>query len=162
MAIGQLTMQKLHFYTAHFDCTTAQIVINCTLKYALKNTTVCFVVTHNVLFSPIWVILVLNIVNRNLFDSVIFRPGRIIWSGLNGFLFIAFNEPDWRALGTRQVRGETMGTGAPWTLCCYLLQSANRAKGQLHGIEEHVGGSGVEGRLGRGSKAKRSLRIGPA
>ena len=53
MAIGQLTMQKLHFYTAHFDCTTAQIVINCTLKYALKNTTVCFVVTHNVLFSPI-------------------------------------------------------------------------------------------------------------
>ena len=35
MAIGQLTIQKLHFYTAHFDFTTAQIVINCTLKYAL-------------------------------------------------------------------------------------------------------------------------------
>ena len=35
MAIGQLTMQNLHFYTAHFDFTTAQIVINCTLKYAL-------------------------------------------------------------------------------------------------------------------------------
>jgi len=28
-------MQKLHFYTAHFDFTTAEIVINCTLKYAL-------------------------------------------------------------------------------------------------------------------------------
>ena len=35
MAIGQLTIQKLHFYTAHFDFTTAQILINCTLKYVL-------------------------------------------------------------------------------------------------------------------------------
>jgi len=35
MAIGQLTMQKLNFYTTHFDFTTAQIVINCTLKCAL-------------------------------------------------------------------------------------------------------------------------------
>jgi len=32
MAIGQLTMQQLHIYTAHFDVTSAQIVINCTLK----------------------------------------------------------------------------------------------------------------------------------
>jgi len=29
MAIGQLTMQKSTFYTAQFDFTTAQIVINC-------------------------------------------------------------------------------------------------------------------------------------
>src|SRR6218665_426301 len=28
-------MQQLRVYTAHFDLTTAQIVINCTLKYAL-------------------------------------------------------------------------------------------------------------------------------
>jgi len=28
-------MQQLHIYTAYFDFTTAQIVINCTLKYAL-------------------------------------------------------------------------------------------------------------------------------
>ena len=34
IAIGQLAMQQLHIYTAHFDFTTAQIVINCTLKYA--------------------------------------------------------------------------------------------------------------------------------
>jgi len=27
---------KLHIYTAHFDFSTAQIVINCTLKYALN------------------------------------------------------------------------------------------------------------------------------
>ena len=33
IAIGQLTMEQLN--TAHFDFTTAQIVINCTLKYAL-------------------------------------------------------------------------------------------------------------------------------
>jgi len=35
MAVGQLTMQKLHSCTAQFDFTTAHIVINCTLKYAL-------------------------------------------------------------------------------------------------------------------------------
>ena len=35
MAIGQLTTQKLHFCTAHFHLKTAQIVINCTLKYAM-------------------------------------------------------------------------------------------------------------------------------
>jgi len=35
MAIGQLTMQQLHNYTAQFDFTTAHIVINCMLKYAL-------------------------------------------------------------------------------------------------------------------------------
>jgi len=31
----QLTMQKLHILHYPFDFTTAQIVINCTLKYAL-------------------------------------------------------------------------------------------------------------------------------
>jgi len=31
-------MQQLHINTAHFDFTTAQIVINCTLKYALYDT----------------------------------------------------------------------------------------------------------------------------
>ena len=29
-------MQQLHIYTAYFDFTIAQIVINCTLKYALR------------------------------------------------------------------------------------------------------------------------------
>jgi len=38
MAIGQLTIQQLHIYTAHFDFTTAQIAISCTLKYALADT----------------------------------------------------------------------------------------------------------------------------
>src|SRR6218665_3144793 len=38
MAISQLTMQQLHIYTAHSDFTTAQIVINCMLKYALTGT----------------------------------------------------------------------------------------------------------------------------
>jgi len=36
MAIGQLTMQQLHSLHCTFDFTTAQIVINCTLKYALQ------------------------------------------------------------------------------------------------------------------------------
>jgi len=30
-----LPSAQITFYTAHFDVTTAQIVINCTLKYAL-------------------------------------------------------------------------------------------------------------------------------
>jgi len=36
MAINQLTMQQVHILDCTFDCTTAQIVISCTLKYALK------------------------------------------------------------------------------------------------------------------------------
>src|SRR6218665_4027596 len=35
MEIGQSTIQQLHIYTGHFRFATAQIVINCTLKYAL-------------------------------------------------------------------------------------------------------------------------------
>jgi len=35
IAIGQMAMQRLRIYTAHFDFTTAKIVINCTLRYAL-------------------------------------------------------------------------------------------------------------------------------
>jgi len=35
MAIGQLTMQQLQIIHCAFDFTTAQIVINCMLKYAL-------------------------------------------------------------------------------------------------------------------------------
>ena len=34
MAIDQLTMQQQQYYTEHLDFTTAQIVINCTLKCA--------------------------------------------------------------------------------------------------------------------------------
>src|SRR6218665_2008176 len=39
MTIGQLTIHNCTFYTAHFDFTTARIVINCTLKYALYSAT---------------------------------------------------------------------------------------------------------------------------
>ena len=35
MVIGHLKMQQLHILHCTFDFTTAQIVINCTLKYAL-------------------------------------------------------------------------------------------------------------------------------
>ena len=35
LAIGQLTLQQLHILHYTFRFTTAQIVINCTLKYAL-------------------------------------------------------------------------------------------------------------------------------
>src|SRR6218665_1943436 len=35
MVIGQMTLQKLQILHYNFDFTTAQIVINCTLKYAL-------------------------------------------------------------------------------------------------------------------------------
>jgi len=35
MATGQLTMEQLHILHCTFEFTTAQIVINCTLKYAL-------------------------------------------------------------------------------------------------------------------------------
>jgi len=37
MAIGQLAMQQLLIYTAHFDFTTAEIMINCTFKHALPS-----------------------------------------------------------------------------------------------------------------------------
>jgi len=41
MEIYQLTMQKCTVYTAYFDFTTAQIVINCIVKYALRYNSLC-------------------------------------------------------------------------------------------------------------------------
>jgi len=48
MPIGQMTMKQLHIYTAHFDFTTAEIVINCKLKYVSDHistlTPTCFLI----------------------------------------------------------------------------------------------------------------------
>src|SRR6218665_2565892 len=42
LAFGQLTMQQLHILHYTFRFTTAHIVINCTLKYALHYNTLSF------------------------------------------------------------------------------------------------------------------------